>query len=109
MTLSFIFITSKPATTSTTNKSMQTSQLGRIAHREILIIIVFRIPYFRRCSRQFSDIKIENLPLDLLKDWPSNLNIATEVFLPQVYSARTKIKHLADGCSRIFTLHSGST
>ena len=45
------------------------------------------------------------LPLDLLKDWSSNLNIATKVFLPWVYSSRTKTKHLTDGCSRIFTLH----
>ena len=49
------------------------------------------------------------LPLDFLKDWPSNLNIATKVFLPWVYSSRTKTKHLTDGCSRIFTLHSSST
>ena len=49
------------------------------------------------------------LPLDFLKDWPSNLNIATEVFLTQIYSARTKIKNLAYGCSRIFTLHSSSS
>ena len=31
---------------------------------------------------------------------PLNLNIATGVFLPWDYSARTKTKHLADGCSR---------
>ena len=30
----------------------------------------------------------------------SNLNIATKVFLPRLYSARTKTKHLADGCSK---------
>ena len=41
------------------------------------------------------------VPLDFLKDWPSNLNRATDVFLAWVYSARTKIKHSANGCSNI--------
>ena len=49
------------------------------------------------------------IPLDFLKDWSSNSNIATEVVLTWVYSVITKIKHLADGCSMIFNLHSGST
>ena len=52
------------------------------------------------------------LPLNFLNDWSSNLNIATKVFLPWVYSARTKTKYLTDGCSRtllVVTLHSSST
>ena len=51
---------------------------------------------------------VENcyLPHNLLKDWLSKSNIATEVVLPWIYSAITKIKHLADSCSKIFTLHS---
>ena len=49
------------------------------------------------------------LPLNFLKDWPGNLNIATEIVLHWVYSAKTKIKYLGDGCSRIFTFHSSST
>ena len=53
---------------------------------------------------------VENchLPHNFLKDWPSKSSIATEVVLPWVYWAITKIKHLADGCSKIFTLHSSS-
>ena len=47
------------------------------------------------------------LPIDFLKNWPSNSNIATELVLPWVYLDITKIKHLADSCSRIFALHSG--
>ena len=46
------------------------------------------------------------LPIDFLKNWPSNSNIATELVLSWVYLAITKIKHLADSCSRIFALHS---
>ena len=81
----------------------QSSKLGRIAHREILIIIVFRNHYlgdaFENCY----------LPHNFLKDLLSKSNIATEVVLPWVCSAITKVKHLADACSRIFTLHSSST
>ena len=91
---------------------MQTSQLGRIAHCEILIMVVFRIPLFQ--EMQSKTLWHQNccyLPLNFLKDWPSNLNIATKVVFLWDYSARTEIKHLADSCSRtrIFTLHSGST
>ena len=49
------------------------------------------------------------LPLEFLKDWPSNLEYSYQSFFPWVYSARTKTKHLTDGCSKIFTLHSSST
>ena len=54
---------------------------------------------------------IENcyLPHNFLNDWPSKLNIATEVVLPWVYSANKKKTHLDHGCSRTFTLHSSST
>ena len=49
---------------------------------------------------------VENcyLPHNFLKDCPSKSNIA-----PWVYSTITKMKHLADGCSRIFIIHSSST
>ena len=50
------------------------------------------------------------LPFDLLKEWPSNSSIATELPLLCVYSAviMTAIKYLAAGCLRTFALHSSS-
>ena len=73
----------------------QASQLGRIAHREILIITVFRIPLFQQMQ-----LKIPRYQKRIYLYLPLNLNIATGVFLPWDYSTRTKTKHLADGCSR---------
>ena len=73
----------------------QASQLGTIAHREILIITVFRIPLFQQMQQ-----KILCYQKRIYLYLPLNLNIATGVFLPWDYSARTKTKHLADGCSR---------
>ena len=48
------------------------------------------------------------LPFDFLKEWSRNWSIATELALVWVYSAIviTTTKHLVDGCSRIFALHS---
>ena len=39
---------------------------------------------------------VENcyLPHNFLKDWPNKLNITTDVVLPWIYSAITKIKHI---------------
>ena len=50
------------------------------------------------------------LSIDFLKKWPSNSSIATGLALLWVFSAViiTTIKHLADGCSRIFALHSST-
>ena len=59
---------------------LQTSQLGRIAHCEILIMVVFRIPLFQ--EMRLKTLWHQNccyLPRNFLKDWLSNLNIATEV------------------------------
>ena len=67
---------------------IQTSQLARNAHREILIMIVFRIPLFQKMLLKI--LWLQNCcysPLNFfLKDWL-----------------------VADGCSRLFTLHSSST
>ena len=54
---------------------------------------------------------VENcyLPHNFSKDCPSKSNTATEVVLPWVYSAIIKLKYLADGCSRTFTIYSSST
>ena len=50
------------------------------------------------------------LPFEFLKEWPSSSSIVAELALLRVFSAAliTTIKHLADGCSRIFALHSSS-
>ena len=76
----------------------QTSQLGRIAYREILIIIAFRIPTFQEVTSKlllftkFGRITRIQLP---------------NLFFPG-FCSHNKNKLLADGCSRIFTLHYSS-
>ena len=67
---------------------------GRIAHyHEMLIMVVFRIPLFQEI--QLKTLWHQNcccLPLNFLKDLPSNLNIPKLVSLG-IYSTRTEIKH----------------
>ena len=71
-----------------------------------LLTVRFRIPTFQVMQLKILyHLNCCYLPLDFLKDWPSKLNMATELVLPWVYFAITKIKHLADNCSRIFALH----
>ena len=74
---------------------MQTSQPVRIAHHEILITSIQNTTALKDAVDIHQNCCY--LPLTFLKDWPSNLNVAT---IPW-YSARTKKKHLADGFSKI--------
>ena len=89
-------------------KKLSTSIKGypRPLHFGELLTVRFRIPTFQVMQLKILyHLNCCYLPLDFLKDWPSNLNMATELVLPWVYFTITKIKHLADNCSRIFALH----
>ena len=84
---------------------MLTSRLGRIADRDILIMIVFRIPIFQ--EKQLKILWQQNCcysGLNFLKDCEYSYQNCSSLGL---FSQNKK--KLADGCSRIFTLHYSST
>ena len=72
-----------------------------------LLTVRFRILAFQEMQLKIlQHLNCFYLPRNFLKDYPSNSNIATELVLPWVYIAITKINYLAESCSKIFALHS---